>query len=358
MKPRDLHWIVLGIILTALLWQMAKDYIGVIVYGLFIYYISRRPYKWILSKVENKWVSAFISLILIILPLIIVIGYTLGIAAIEFRQLLRSWNIDSVGIVKTLLGESGITLETLAASDIFNMAKANVELGRTIYRIILGALGIVFKFLLTFVAAFYILVDGSKLKKWFITAFFKQERKLVSKFFDDIDNAFYRVFFGNILTAGFTAVVGAITFKFLNLLAPHPALLIPYPVLLGILCGFGNLIPVIGMKIIWIPTTVYLIFQLYVYSIFPHIWFILIFLIMVNIFVDLFPDNILRPYMTGGHVHFGVMFFAYILGAAAFGFMGIFLGPMVVIVSSNFVKTILPSIKDQTMRGLIKVQSD
>ncbi|MFH0860150.1 MAG: AI-2E family transporter [Candidatus Altiarchaeota archaeon] len=345
MKIREPHWIVFGLVLTVLLWKMIAQFIGVLVYGLFIYYISRRAYSWLLLRLESAWAAAFVSLIIIILPLMIIITYTIGVAAVELKQLLVVLNLSSTQIIKRLVGTSTAAFETIAPQDIFNVARENAEAGKTLYKLGIAALGVIFKLLLAFIVAFYILLDGSRLRNWFVGTFFKDERKLVSQYFDDIDHSFYRVFFGNILTAGFTAVVGAITFSFLNIIAPHPALKLPYPVLLGILCGIANLIPMIGMKLVWVPVGLYVLFQMYVLNLFPVIWFLLLFLILVNILVDIFPDLILRPYIAGDGMHKGIMFFSFILGTWTFGFVGIFIGPIIVIVSSNFVKTILPEIR-------------
>ncbi|MFZ2070594.1 MAG: hypothetical protein WAV32_03110 [Halobacteriota archaeon] len=65
-------------------------------------------------------------------------------------------------------------------------------------------------------------------------------------FLNEIAN---NIFFGNILTAVLTALIGAVTFRLLNLVAP-PQLMIPYAILLGILCGIGIFIPGIGVKLI------------------------------------------------------------------------------------------------------------
>ncbi len=80
-------------------------------------------------------------------------------------------------------------------------------------------------------------------------------------------------------------------------------------------------------------------------------WFILLFLVVVFVVVDFAPDIALRPYISGKHVHAGAMLFAYIFGIAVFGFVGLFLGPMILIIATNFMKIVLPELRGQN-RGL------
>jgi hypothetical protein len=80
-------------------------------------------------------------------------------------------------------------------------------------------------------------------------------------------------------------------------------------------------------------------------------WFILLFLVVVFVVVDFAPDFALRPYISGKHVHAGAMLFAYIFGIAVFGFVGLFLGPMILIIATNFMKIVLPELRSQS-RGV------
>jgi len=116
--------------------------------------------------------------------------------------------------------------------------------------------------------------------------------------------------------------------------------------LLGILCGLGIFIPVIGMKLIWIPLAIYLVIQAYLNGILSIAWwFLLLYLVVVFVVVDFTPDILLRPHISGKHVHSGAMLLAYIFGIVVFGFLGLFLGPMILIIATNFIKIVLPELR-------------
>lgn len=100
------------------------------------------------------------------------------------------------------------------------------------------------------------------------------------------------------------------------------------------------------MKLIWIPLGIYLVIQAYLYDIlYTDWWFLLLFVIVVGIAVDFIPDTLLRPYISRKHMHAGAMLFVYVFGVVIFGFVGLFLGPMILIVATRFVEIVLPELR-------------
>ena len=93
--------------------------------------------------------------------------------------------------------------------------------------------------------------------------------------------------------------------------------------LLGLATGFASIIPVVGSALVWAPVVIYLLVT-------GSIWkgvFLLIYCIVIVSSVD----NILRPWVVGGRVelHPLVLLFFIFGGVEAFGFLGLFLGPVV-----------------------------
>ncbi|MEF8853936.1 MAG: AI-2E family transporter, partial [Haloarculaceae archaeon] len=60
--------------------------------------------------------------------------------------------------------------------------------------------------------------------------------------------------------------------------------------------------------------------------------------------VDAIPDFALRPYVSGRSLHVGSVMIAYIAGPLLFGWPGIFLGPMLLVVVFQFVHIVLPEL--------------
>ena len=121
--------------------------------------------------------------------------------------------------------------------------------------------------------------------------------------------------------------------------------------MLGILAGVASLIPIVGMKIIYVPTTLYLLLQGILSGGPNSLLLPIVFLIVSFLIVDCIPDLVIRPYISGKNLHTGVIMFSYIFGPLMFGWYGIFLGPMIAILIFHFGGTILPNIMEMGFRG-------
>ena len=91
----------------------------------------------------------------------------------------------------------------------------------------------------------------------------------------------------------------------------------------GLAAGFASIIPVVGAALIWAPVGVYLLFTASVWK--------GIFLLLWGTLVISSIDNVIRPWVVGGRVelHPLVLLFFIFGGVEAFGFLGLFLGPVV-----------------------------
>jgi predicted PurR-regulated permease PerM len=93
--------------------------------------------------------------------------------------------------------------------------------------------------------------------------------------------------------------------------------------LLGLATGFASIIPVVGSALVWAPVTIYL---LVTGSIGKGLFFLAYCIVVVSS-----VDNIIRPWVVGGRVelHPLVLLFFIFGGVEAFGFLGLFLGPVI-----------------------------
>ena len=107
--------------------------------------------------------------------------------------------------------------------------------------------------------------------------------------------------------------------------------------LLGLATGFASIIPVVGSALVWVPVTIYL---LVTGSIGKGV-----FLLIYSVVVVSSIDNIIRPWVVGGRVelHPLVLLFFIFGGVEAFGFLGLFLGPVVA--------SVLAALFDMLRRG-------
>jgi predicted PurR-regulated permease PerM len=119
---------------------------------------------------------------------------------------------------------------------------------------------------------------------------------------------------GTLLTAMAQGAVAGITYALLG---------VPFPVFLGGLTALLALVPVGGTALVWGPLAVYLLVT-------GSIWKGLILLAVGGGLVGLM-DNILQPWLIGSKAELPLLFlfFATIGGIAYFGFIGLFLGPII-----------------------------
>lgn len=93
--------------------------------------------------------------------------------------------------------------------------------------------------------------------------------------------------------------------------------------LLGLAAGFASIIPVVGSALIWAPVGIYLLVAVSVWK--------GLFLLLWGTVVISSIDNVIRPWVVGGRIelHPLVLLFFIFGGVEAFGFLGLFLGPVV-----------------------------
>ncbi|MFC7041827.1 AI-2E family transporter [Halonotius sp. GCM10025705] len=192
------------------------------------------------------------------------------------------------------------------------------------------------------VFAFYLLRDDDRLAGWIHTNFDTRET-VFEEFLQAIDRDLSSIFFGNILNAIITGTIAVISYSVLNVFAPAGAA-IPAAALVGSLAGAASLIPIVGMKIIYVPVGLYMAVRGVVTTGGESLWFVVLFAIVSVIVVDSIPDFLLRPYVSGKNVHIGSLMLAYILGPLFFGWYGLFLMPALLVVVVQFAVVVVPSL--------------
>ena len=358
-------WTVLGLLLVGTLVYVAYSFVGTLVFGLFVYYATRPVYRRTRRRIPNRSLAAATALTVVVLPVLLLLAYTIAIALQEFNRLEQTVDfgpfeqaidpyVNLSEVVKhpeSLLNDPDV--QSLAGS-----------LADTVLQS-LGLVGVGLLHLFVMVAiAFYLLRDGPRLSRWFHRRFDDADGVL-GAFVAAVDRDLYRVFSGNIYNALFTGTLGALTYSLLDVAAPASASL-PYPALVGLLAGAASLVPVVGMKLVYFPVALYLYGVQYV-SAEPTFWVPTAFVLLSFVVVDTIPDLIVRPMVSGqrpqveysvsppsvrlrlsgeGGLHVGMVMFAYIFGPLLFGWYGLFLGPIALVVIVHFARLVLPELLD------------
>jgi predicted PurR-regulated permease PerM len=344
-------WVVAGLLLLGTLTFVLYSFVGTFVFGLFLYYATRPVYSRLKRRVRPPSLAAAIAIVTLALPFVLLVAYTVAIGLQEFSAF--TTQLQSDGTTNGTLGGYESVLQPYF--DVSQLAENPATLledtaGREAlqglltesqqYLFFIGN-GLLHLFIMG-ALAFYLLRDGSRLSRW-VKANFGDDRGVMDAYFRAVDRDFSSIFFGNILNAFITGVIGTIAYSLLNVYAPGE-LAIPYAGLVGLLCGAASLIPVVGMKLVYVPVSGYLFVQTFVTDQTGVLWFPLLFVGVSFVVVDVIPDLVLRPYVSGRNLHVGTVMLAYVLGPLLFGWYGLFLGPVLLVLGVHFARLVLPEL--------------
>ena len=134
-----------------------------------------------------------------------------------------------------------------------------------------------------------------------------------AKFFARLDQTTMAVVAGMVITAIVQGLLAGLAYWLLG---------VPFPVVLTAITALASLIPVGGTALIWAPVTIYLFFV-------APIWKGVVMLGWA-IGVVTMVDNVLKPLLIGRGARLPTLFlfFSILGGLAAYGFVGLFLGPI------------------------------
>jgi predicted PurR-regulated permease PerM len=188
--------------------------------------------------------------------------------------------------------------------------------------VFLGALGAVIGLLLMLFVLYFFFRDGEEaVARGMALVPLDESRKL--RLQEHIAEVTRAVVYGNVMTAAVQGALIGVAFW----ISPLPS-----PVVFGVLGAVFSLIPAIGTGIVMVPATVAL-------AVSGH-WGWTIFMIAWAVGVVGLADNFLRPIFISGRAKISTLpvFIGAVGGVAAFGPIGLFLGPIVIALVLAFIR--------------------
>jgi predicted PurR-regulated permease PerM len=364
-KAFEIKWLIIGaLIMLGLLW-MAMPFITPIVFALFLYYIARPVKRRLQPYVKNESLLTLLCLLAIALPVLVVLGYALILVMGQINSLLSSIGMPSLppGPLSNMtavapllqqepaaggydIGNVTATLQNiygqLERSTIIGIKDVLVSTGLTL-------VDILFKFSLMIIVTFLLLLGDDRLVAWFSRTFpaaARERNGALVRFAKAVDSDLEAVFFGNMLSVIIFGIIAVIVYSVLNFFAPDPAFLIPYPLLLGILCGLFAFMPILGPWMIDVPILLYAAARSLMTGTFTeHWWYLVVMAVTISIFVENLPNYLLRPFVSHGNVDVGLLMLAYIVGPLVFGIPGLFIGAILLVLATNYFGVIVPEMQ-------------
>jgi predicted PurR-regulated permease PerM len=345
-----LGWWSLGIALGLALAYVVYRFVGTFVFGVFIYYATRPIYLRLRRVIRPASLAAAVSLFALALPALVLVAYALSIALGELLRYINGGALDPARwpFVDEELLDSIADPATLLQLDPERYLTAEgvrsllTSLGSAVDTLAFVGIGAVHLFVML-ALAFYLLRDGGRLSRWVVRKF-GDGRGVLEAYGRAVDRDFKAIFFGNILNAVLTGSIGVLAYSILNVYAP-PGLSIPAAPLVGLLAGVASLVPVVGMKLVYVPVALYL-GVVGALTDPTGLWFVVVFAAVSFVIVDTIPDLVLRPYVSGRSLHVGSLMIAYTFGPLLFGWYGIFLAPMLLVLIVHFARLVLPELLD------------
>lgn len=190
--------------------------------------------------------------------------------------------------------------------------------GGTAAKAVTGAVAatgsIVFQTIMMLIALFFFFTDGARLVEWVesVSPLRRGQTRELMREFRRVSGA---VLLSSVATAGVQSVAALVGF----LIARVPA-----PLFFAGVAFFMALIPAVGAAIVVLAAAALMFFS-------GHPWAALFLAIWGLVVVGL-VDNIVKPLLAkrGMHQHGAIVFFALLGGLAAFGTVGLLLGPLIV----------------------------
>ena len=330
MKQSRLNLVVLSALLaatvavaTAIFWVFLKPaaYAAILSIGLFPLHV--RIHRWVRRKGMAALLSTLAVLLLFVLPTgflatavssdMVSAGRFLaarsqqagGIRQLASNTLERptEWlqhrvNLDQFGIRDWLESLPGKLSGALLATGTFLVSRAAGFAGHAV---------------ITFLVLFFLFRDGPALLDR-ISSLVPLRGAQIERLFAGVRDGIVANLYGIV---GVGIVQGFLTGLALWVLGG------PSPVTLGALAGFSSLIPIVGTSLVWLPAAIYLMTAV-------HLWKGIALILWGALIVGS-SDHVVRPLIVQGRVeiHPLLLLFAMFGGLNVFGFLGIFIGPIV-----------------------------
>jgi predicted PurR-regulated permease PerM len=344
MDERRLVVACFGVLVAAIAGYMAYRFIAALTVSVFLYYSTRRFHAALGRLRLPTQIRAMITIAVLAIPLVLLLSYTLVLLVIEARLFIESYPVVEAAPNSVAWFEGVSDLPELTVGGIIEAYRGG-ELDVFIDFVVEHAAfatslltGLLLNLLIITVVTYYLLIDGSKFRSWLVRF---DEDAIVRDFFEAADEELEAVLFGNLLNVIVISLLAIVVYTAYNAVAPTGAE-VPYPALAGALTGIASLIPVVGMKIVYVPLAGIAAVPIALSGDPALFGYIVGFLVLAIVVVDTIPDLVLRPYLSGKRTHVGLLMLAYIFGPVVFGFYGLFFAPIVLVLGLTFAKTALP----------------
>jgi len=313
------------------------SFAAVLVFAVFLYYAVRPIFRFLARLRLGRRLRAVLSLVLFGVPFLVLLAYAVAIVAAEIQSLLDTDTADRIVNELNIASLDLDQAQSLATGEGIDASLDTVADGLLSAAGTVGSLFV--QLLLILLVTYYLLVDGPRVTAWLLDTY--DDSGAGRRYLAAVDDELGIALFGNIVNVFATAIIAIGVFLLYNLLAPS-VVAVPYPGLLGALAGIGSLIPVIGIKLVYVPLTTGLAGAAWVADEPELLPAVGVLFVVSAVVIDFIPDFLIRALISSEDTHTGLLIIAYIVGPSVFGFYGLFLAPILLVCLTNAVTVLLP----------------
>jgi predicted PurR-regulated permease PerM len=323
-KQITLFLITLGVLLLCAL--LLRPFFSAIVGAIVLAVITQRPYDWLASKVKNRSLCAAIGLILIVLTVIIptfFLAQDLGVQALATIHAFRNGaHQDKIsGFIANRPALASRIEDFTSSIDLNNAARSVAAyVGGNLAGFLGKSVRMITQLVVMLFLLFFLLRDRA-LALTSLRALLPLHEDESTELLDRVGDTILATALGRLTIAAVQGVLAGLAFWVLG---------VPGVVLWAFTLSACAMIPGFGSFLVWGPVAIYL-------GLTGH-WGKAALLGLWGAVIVSTIDNILYPILVGSHMraHTATILLSILGGIAAFGPIGIVLGPVLFTLASTF----------------------
>jgi predicted PurR-regulated permease PerM len=318
----------LGVVVLGLFLWMVKTVVIAAILGLIIGFYIRPVHLWLVERTQRPTLSAILTLLAVILPVLIVLAYSYS----ELADVLGYASLHQEEIVKKIdaaVQRVPFLKDARSADALGKFVIDATAYGTKLPLAIKGALkdfsvsATIFLF-----TAFYILLEADKVGAYLSSKIPPRYEQLRRALEVNVRGVLYGAIYSTLLTQ---------TLKSLIILGMNLAFRVPLAGALAVVSFIIGFFPIVGSWSVYVPVAIWLI--IFRDAVGPAIAMIVIGTLVNTVFISTY----LRPKIAADRsrvLNFYWMFVALITGVYTFGLAGILLGPILIGLLKAIVDTV------------------